>query len=134
LRQEVPARHANRVAVDHRPDALAFDDEAKGVLRVPMLRRVFAGHQVLDRGPQRRRRIGLAAERRVGERDRAPLAAAADRDDAARLRGELLQPLPSPQVRGGLGLRMQRHQVADLGPQRDEQLALEAAVELLEFG
>ena len=33
----------------------------------------------------------------------------------------------------GLRLRVRRHEVADLGPQRDEQLLLEAAVELLEL-
>ena len=48
--------------------------------------------------------------------------------------GQLHQPVPAPQVRGGLAARMKRHQVADLGPQRHQQLALEAAIQLLQLG
>ena len=54
LRQEVAAAHRHRVAADHRPHALALEDEAEGVLRVPVLGRVLPRHQVLDRRPQRR--------------------------------------------------------------------------------
>ncbi len=54
LGQEVAAAHRDRVAVDDGPHALALDDEAEGVLGVPVLGGVLARAEVLDRGPQRR--------------------------------------------------------------------------------
>src|ERR1700690_2689339 len=37
LRQEVAARHADRIAVDYGPDPLTLDDEAEGMLGVAVL-------------------------------------------------------------------------------------------------
>ena len=85
--------------------------EAEGVLRVPVLRRVLARHQVLDRRPQRRRRERPSAQARVGQRDRAPLAAAADRDEVAGLRRRARAGCPTatgaapPSTRGCSGIR-----------------------------
>ena len=92
LRQEVAAAHRHRVAADDRPDALALEHEAEGVLRVPVLGRVLPRHQVLDRRPQRRRGERAAVQARVGEGDRAALAAAAHRDEAGP---------PAPRARAG---------------------------------
>jgi hypothetical protein len=132
--QEVAAAHRHRVAVDHRPDALALHDEPEGVLGVPVHRRVLARVEVLDGRPQRRRRERRPAQARVGQRDRPPLAAAAHRDEVAGPLGQPQQALPAPHVRGRGRARAGRHQVADLGPQRHQQRGLEAAVELVELG
>jgi hypothetical protein len=114
--------------------SLALDDEPERVLGVPVHRRVLARVEVLDRRPQRRHRVGGAAEARVGQRDRSPLPAPPDGDQVAGALGQLQQVAPAPYVRLRGGGRAVRHEVADLGPQRDEQLGLEAAVELLQLG
>jgi len=132
LRQEVAARHAHGVAVDNRPHAFAFHDEPEGVLGVAVLGCVFSRHQVLDRGPQRGRGERPAAQRRVGQRDGAAFTAAPDGNDLAGLRRKRLQPVPAPKMRCGLGLGMQRHQVADFRPQRHQQFLLETSVQLLQ--
>lgn len=132
LREEVTAVHRHRVAADDRPHARTLDDEAEGVLGVAVLGGVLAGHEVLDGRPQRRRGEGPAAEGGVGQRDGPALTAPADRHQAAGPVRKLPQPLPAPQVRHGTRARVGRHQVADLGPQRDEQFLFEAPVKLFE--
>ena len=132
LGQKVAARHADGVAVDHRPHAFAFDHKAEGMLGVTVLGRIFAGHQVLDGGPQRGRGKGAAAQRRVGQRNRAALAAAAHGDDAAGFICQLEQILPAPEMGGGLALGMGGHQAADFRPQRHQHFLLEAAIQLLQ--
>ena len=128
LRQEVTAAHRDRVAADDRPHALAFQHETERVLRVPVLGCVLPRHQVLDRRPQRRRGERAAVQPRVGEGDRAALAAPAHRDKVAGLRGQLDEVVPAPPVRQRLGPRVERHEVADFRPQRDQQFPLKAPV------
>ena len=78
---------------------------------------------------------GRAAEARVGQRDRAALAAATDRHEVARpASASGSRSAHRHRCGDGARARVRRHQVADLGPQRDQQLLLEAAVELLELG
>ena len=132
--QEVAAAHGDRVVVDDGPHALALDDEPERVLGVPVDGGVLARVEVLDRRPERRRGVGGAAEAGVGECDGAALAAAPDRYQLARALREPQQVLPAPHVRLRGRARAGRHEVADLGPQRHEQLLLEAAVELFEGG
>ncbi|MPM88855.1 hypothetical protein SDC9_135959 [bioreactor metagenome] len=130
LGQKVAARHADRVAVDHGPHAFAFDHKAKGMLSVAMLGRIFARHQVLDGSPQRGRGKRAAAQRRIGQRNRAALAAPAHGDDATGFIRQLEQILPAPQMRGGLAFGMGRHQAADFRPQRHQHFLLETSVQL----
>ena len=134
LRQEVAAAHRHRVALDDRPHALALDDEPERVLGVAVLGRVLAGHQVLDRGPQRRRRVRASAQARVRQRDRPPLAAAADRAPGRRSARPARAGAPTPTGAAAAFERgLLRHQVTDPGPQRDQQLLLEAAVQILQL-
>ena len=80
-------------------------------------------------------RVRATREARVGQGDGPPLAAAPDRHQVAGALGEREQPVaPAPQVRYGPGRGVARHQVADLGPERDEAFGREAAVELVELG
>ena len=58
------------------------------------------------------------------------LAAPADRHEVPARVGERQQALPPPQVRDGLGPRVLGHQVADLGPERDQPFLLEAPVQV----
>jgi hypothetical protein len=133
LRQEVAPRHGDGVLADDGPHALTLDDEPEGILGVPVLRGVLSRHEVLDGRPERRGGVGLAVEGGVRQRDGAPLTTATDGDEVTRSVGEVEQGVPAPQVRGCLRLRVRRHEVADLGPQGDEQLFLEAAVEDVEL-
>nr|WP_167547500.1 hypothetical protein [Nocardia farcinica] len=66
------------LTADDRSHAGSLDHESERVLDVPVLGRVLARHKVLDRGPQRRRGEWSAIEAGVGQRDRAPFAAAPD--------------------------------------------------------
>ena len=133
LRQEVTAAHRNRIAPHHGPDPLAFDHKAECVLGVSMLRRILPRHQVLDGRPQRRAHEGPTAQGGIRQGDCAPLAATSDGDDLAGALGERQKITPAPQVRAGLRLGMLGHESTDLGPQRNEHLLLESAVELLEL-
>jgi hypothetical protein len=117
LGQEVAAVHRHGVAVDDGPHALALDDEAEGMLGVAMFRRVLPRQQVLNRSPQRGSRKRAATEAGVGQRDRAALTTAPDWHQLPRPLSEREQVGPFPQVRQRPGSRVNRHQVADLGPQ-----------------
>ena len=131
--QEVAASHRDRVAVDDGPHALALDDEAEGVLAVAVLGSDLVPAEVLDGRPQRGGRVGLTAQARVGQRDGATLSAAAHRDQVAGSLGQWQQGLPRHTCGTALRLRGQRHQVADLGPQRHQVLAVEVAVEAVDL-
>jgi hypothetical protein len=133
LRQEVTPAHRDRVAVDDRPHTLTLDHEPEGVLGVPVLGGGLARAEVLDRRPQRRRRVGAAAESRVGQRDRPALTTTPDGDQVPGLRGQRLQRRPPPQMRQRSRRRLHRHQIADLLPQRDEMLRVEGVVESAQF-
>ena len=133
-KQQVAPAHPDRIAVHDCPDPLAFDDEAEGVLAVA----VFGGHlawpQVLDRSPQGRADIGMWRQPRIAEPDRAPLAPAPDWHQFARALRQWQQPGPPPDVRNRLGLGVNRHEIAQLGPQGQEALLFEPAVQFAQFG
>ena len=131
--QKVAPAHAHRIAVDHRPDALALDHEAEGVLRMAMFRRRLARTEILDRGPERRADIGVTAEAGIGEPDGPPLATASDRHQLARLFGKRQELRPLPDMGDRLGFRMHRHQIAELRPERNQMLLLEPFVEGAQF-
>src|SRR3546814_14242008 len=69
-RDGVAGRYVAPAANDG-PYAGAVDDEAECVLGVAVLGSVLAGHEVLDRGPQRRCRERPAPEGGIGEIGRA---------------------------------------------------------------
>jgi hypothetical protein len=116
--QQVASRHAHRVAVHDRPDPVTLDHEAEGVLRVAMLGRGFSRPEILDRGPERGRDIGVWREPGIREAKRAALAASTHRNQLARLLGQRQKFGPFPQVRDRLRFGVHRHQVAQLGPER----------------
>ncbi len=131
--EEVPAAHRDRVAVDDGPDTLALHNEPESMLRVPVDRGVLARVEVLDRRPQRRRRVRSATQTRVGQRDRPPLPAAADRNQLAGPLRQSEQLRPAPQVRPRRGPWRAGHQITDLGPQRHQELLLEPPVQLVQL-
>ena len=132
--QEVPAAHRHRIPVDDRPDAFALDDETEGVLRVAVLRGCFVRAQILDRRPQRRRRIRRAGQARVGQRDGPAFPATAHRHQVTGTGRQWVQIVPAPHVRHGLRGRNHRHQVRDLGPERNQVPGLEILIQLLQLG
>ena len=77
---------------------------------------------------------GVSGQARVGQGDRAAFPAAAHRDQVAGAGGQRVQVAPPPDVGHRLGGRDHRHQVRDLGPQRDQVLAVKIPVQLLELG
>jgi hypothetical protein len=131
--QQVTAAHRDGVALDVGPHALALQDEPECGLRVPMRVRDLVRAQVLDRRPQGGGGVGLARDTGVRERDRAALAASADRDELAGPFGQRVQRAPAPSGRLGGRPRRQRHQVVALRPQRHHARGREPLVQLAEL-
>ena len=131
--QEVAAAHGDRVAVDDGPYPLALDDEPERVLAVPVFGGGLVRPEVLDGGPQCWGGVGGAGQAGIGQRDGPAFTAAADRDEVAGPLGERVQGVPPPDVRQARGVRLHRHQVVELGPQRRQVLPLEIVIQQGQF-
>ncbi len=93
---QVAGVHVACIAIDGRPHAAAFEDEADGRRRVPVGGRPLVRTERLDGTPEGRRREGCAVEARVRQRQHAALAATLDRDEISRPRRQCPQRLAFP--------------------------------------
>ena len=132
--QEIAAPHRDGVSVDDRPDPFAVHHEPERALAVTMGRRDLARPEVLDRGPQRRGRVGQTRETGIRQRDRAPFAATADRDERARSLRERVGVPGAPAVGSRPRLGRDRHQRLAQVPQRHQPRGFEVRVEPAELG
>ncbi len=100
-----PGRIVTALAVDRGVGALAFDDEAQRVRRVPVRRRDLAGQDRLQAGEQRRGDEGRPRQRRVLEHEHAPLGLArGDQLGAAHQQRPHVGPAPDRRHSGRPGL------------------------------
>ena len=63
--QQVASAHSHRVAVYHRPDPFPFDNEAKGILTVPVFGRCLMRAEILNCCPQGWADIGMWSKPRI---------------------------------------------------------------------